>query len=59
VEFQQLDGGMTRRHVGSGLGLAVTRQIVEAQGGRVGARSEPGHGSVFFAVLPRVVGPNA
>jgi signal transduction histidine kinase len=59
VEFQQLDGGMTRRHVGSGLGLAVTRQIVEAQGGRVGAHSEPGHGSVFFAVLPRVVGPNA
>jgi signal transduction histidine kinase len=56
VEFGQLDAGMSRRYEGSGLGLALTRQIVEAQGGQVGARSVYGEGSVFFAVLPRTVG---
>jgi protein-histidine pros-kinase len=54
VEFQQLDTGAAKHHGGTGLGLALTRRIVEAQGGRVGARSEPGRGSVFFAELPRL-----
>ena len=55
VEFRQLDAGTSRRHEGSGLGLAIRRQIVEALGGRVGVRSEVGQGSVFFAVLSRVI----
>ena len=37
---------------GTGLGLALTRHIVEAQGGTVAVHSKPGHGSVFSAVLP-------
>ncbi|HEX6243010.1 MAG TPA: PAS domain S-box protein [Polyangiales bacterium] len=51
-EFQQLDSTRDKRHEGTGLGLALTKRIVEAQGGRVGVRSEVGAGSVFFAVLP-------
>ncbi len=53
VEFQQLDIGAAKRYGGTGLGLALTKRIVEAQGGRVGVESAPGVGSTFFAVLPR------
>jgi CheY-like chemotaxis protein len=53
VEFQQLDASTAKKYAGTGLGLALTKRIVEAQGGQVGVRSAPGAGSVFFAVLPR------
>jgi protein-histidine pros-kinase len=53
IEFQQLDASMAKEHAGTGLGLALTKRIVEAQGGRVEARSELGKGSLFSAVLPR------
>jgi PAS domain S-box-containing protein len=52
VEFQQLDGGASKKYQGTGLGLALTRKIVEAQFGRVGVTSKVGHGSTFFAILP-------
>ena len=52
VEFQQLESGANRSHEGTGLGLALTRRLVEAQGGSVGVLSQPGRGSVFNAVLP-------
>ncbi|HET9468137.1 MAG TPA: PAS domain S-box protein [Vicinamibacterales bacterium] len=55
IEFQQLDAGTAKRHGGTGLGLALTKRIVEAQGGSVGVRSEPGSGSTFFATLPNDV----
>ncbi|MGN6110272.1 MAG: response regulator [Kofleriaceae bacterium] len=53
VEFQQLEAGSAKRHQGTGLGLALTRRLVEAQGGSVGVRSMLGEGTVFHAVLPR------
>ncbi len=53
VEFQQLDSGTAKRFQGTGLGLALTKRIVEAQGGSVGIESTRGQGSTFFAVLPR------
>jgi PAS domain S-box-containing protein len=53
VEFQQLEHGLGKRHQGTGLGLALTRRLVEAQGGTVGAHSMVGKGSVFTASLPR------
>src|SRR5205807_907328 len=39
VDFQQLDAGYTRKYAGTGLGLALTRRLIEAQGGTVGVRS--------------------
>ena len=59
VEFQQLDATTAKRYQGTGLGLALTKRIVEAQGGRVGVESTPGQGSTFFAVLPRVPAADA
>jgi signal transduction histidine kinase/DNA-binding response OmpR family regulator len=53
VEFQQLDAGAAKKHAGTGLGLALTRRLVQAQGGEVGVESQVGQGSTFFALLPR------
>lgn len=49
--FHQLDGGDSRRHEGAGLGLALTKKIVELQRGRITAESAPGQGSVFTVTL--------
>ena len=53
VEFQQLDASTAKLYQGTGLGLALTKRIVEAQGGRVGVNSVFGEGSTFYVVLPR------
>jgi PAS domain S-box-containing protein len=55
VEFQQLDATSSKKFQGTGLGLALTKRIIETQGGTVGVESEPGSGSTFFATLPRNV----
>ncbi len=54
VEFQQLDASTAKKYQGTGLGLALTKRIVEAQGGQVGVTSSVGTGSTFYAILPRV-----
>ena len=46
--FEQLDGSTRRRHGGTGLGLALSRQLVELMGGECGVKSQPGMGSVFW-----------
>jgi signal transduction histidine kinase len=53
-EFEQIDSGRSRRHEGTGLGLALTQKIVEFQGGKISAESEFGNGSCFTVVLPLV-----
>lgn len=51
-EFQQLDLSASKKYQGTGLGLALTKRIIEAQGGCVGVESIRGHGSIFYAILP-------
>jgi PAS domain S-box-containing protein len=52
VAFEQLDSGLSKKYAGTGLGLALTKRLVEYQGGTVGVKSREGHGSIFSAVLP-------
>ena len=53
--FRQLDTGLARRHEGTGLGLTLTRKLVELQAGRIEVTSTQGVGSTFSVWLPRAL----
>lgn len=50
--FVQLDGGLAKRHAGTGLGLTISRLIIEQMGGHIWLESERGKGSKFFFKVP-------
>jgi signal transduction histidine kinase len=57
MEFVQLDDDMDRRAGGSGLGLPLSRRLVELQGGKLWGESKKGQGSIFRFTLPRADAP--
>jgi PAS domain S-box-containing protein len=52
LAFQQADNSVTRHYGGSGLGLSISRQLVELMGGRIDLESTPEQGSVFWFEIP-------
>jgi len=52
--FYRVDSGLRRQTPGVGLGLYLSRAIIEAHGGRIWVESEAGKGATFYFTLPRI-----
>jgi diguanylate cyclase (GGDEF)-like protein/PAS domain S-box-containing protein len=51
-EFEQVDSSFSRRYEGTGLGLSLTKRLVELHGGEIRVESEEGKGSKFILLIP-------
>lgn len=54
--FSQATNDTNRTYGGTGLGLTISKQLVEMQGGSIGVRSKVGHGTTFYFELPFQIG---
>jgi signal transduction histidine kinase/CheY-like chemotaxis protein len=51
-EFRQIDGELTRQHQGTGLGMPISKRLVEMHGGQMWFESTPGVGTTFYFTVP-------